>query len=601
MLMKLIDGLLEMFSHKQEVTIEDLYLRSPRNHVSIYHPETSKLKFIGESTPLVMVKGKLGWVKVNAVRRTVPYREVLIKTRNKRIICADTHIFIVNSKHVYAKDITSKTRLELQDGYDTVVFVKHLETSSNMYDLDIASYDHSYYTNGFLSHNSTTVAAGFMLHQIVFGEFDRWAILANKGSTAREILSRLKQAFELVPLWMKPGVTEWNKGRISLDNGCVVMAESTSSDAIRGQSCSGILIDEFAHIDNVNEFYTSVMPVISSGLNTRVVIVSTPNGKGNLFHKTWTDANNGLNGFVPVTVDWTVVPERNEEWKEGEIKRLGITKFQQEYECSFSASENTLVDLQILESITTIPPLEYIHASKLSIYKQVINNHKYVIAVDTAMNIGQDYSTFQVIDITALPYEQVAVFRSNNTNPLIIPRLIVDVAMRYNKAYILVEINKGAEIAKDIYYEYEYDNLLQVGKDKQSGRQRLGAWLESKLGLLQSSATKSKGCMNLKYMIEYNQIILNDITTVEELFTFIRDGSSYAADKGKHDDLVMSLVIFAWMASEDYFKELTSLNVNKNIVKSYHLEDLLPFGIILDGTEDDTYEYNEYNEDDEGE
>jgi hypothetical protein len=210
------------------------------------------------------------------------------------------------------------------------------------------------------------------------------------------------------------------------------------------------------------------------------------------------------------------------------------------------------------------------------------------------MGLGQDYSTFHVMDVTALPYEQVAVFRSNTTNPLIIPRLIVDVAMKYNMAYVLVEINKGGEIAKDIYYEYEYENLLQVGKDKQTGKQRLGAWLESKLGLLQSSATKSKGCMNLKYMIEYNQVILNDLTTVEELFSFIRDGNSYAADKDKHDDLVMSLVIFAWMASEEYFKELAESNVRKNIVDSYHLEDLLPFGIMIDGTEDNDY-YDKFN------
>ena len=728
MLLTILDKLISLFSVKESIPIGEFHQSLNPNKCEI-NDSNDDLKFIEEVyVDNIAVEGFYGYTSVTASRKTVQYKKYKITLDTGEFIeAADTHLFVVGGSDIYLRDLKLGDRLCVgNNAYSNVVSIEDCGVYENMYDLEVLSDDHTYYTNNILSHNSTTVAAGFMLHQIVFGEHEKWAILANKGATSREILSRLKMAFEYLPLWIKPGVSEWNKGKISLDNGCTVFAESTASDSIRGQSCvtddtnitirnketslienvtiyelkrkielkmqhlvisgnnqlifnnseyevltdqdfqtfdglienplaeicqisidgntlkctsdhrikingkwieakehksytklnkkakvydllnvsntsayttnnieshncTGVLLDEFAHIDNANDFFTSVMPVISSGLDTRLVIVSTPNGKGNLYHKLWMDAVSGANGFVPYTADWTVVPERliDPKWKENEIAKIGSTRFKQEYECSFSASENTLLNLETLENIHIAKPIRELSQNDLLVYEEPIEDSIYFISVDPARGMGMDYSTFQVIDITTMPFKQVATYRSNKINPLFLPNIIVDTAKKYNDGFILTELNKGADIAKDIYYELEYENLLMVGKDKQTGVQKLGAWKDVKLGLLQSAASKMKGCSNLKSLIESGKLEIQDDETVNELFTFVKNNTSYAADEGKTDDLVMSLVVFSWATTQEYFKELTNNDFVKDLKLNHMQNDILPFGFITDYIDDD--------------
>lgn len=580
---KIVGWLLRLLGNKSKIKISELHQKlTPQDcHIS---DSDNKLKFIEEATcNNKLVYSDSGWIPITYCRKSVKYKEYEITLRNgSKLIAADDHIFVVQGVEILLKDLKIYDFLETETGLQEVISILPTGNTSNMYDLQVDSTDHTYYTNNILSHNSTTIAAGFMLHQVVFGDFEQWGILANKGSTSREILSRLKMAFEYLPLWIKPGVEEWNKGKISLDNGCSVLAESTSSDSIRGRSLTGLLLDEFAHVDNANDFFTSVMPVISSGLNTKIVIVSTPNGKGNLYHKLWEDAVSGKNGFVPYTADWKVVPERDEHWKKTEIKSIGEARFRQEYECSFSSSQNTLIDLLCLENIPTKIPKLQKSGNNFKIFKKSKKGHTYFICVDPARGVSLDYSVFHVIDITRTPFKQVATYRSNDISPLFLPNIIVDVAKEYNDAYILMELNKGADIAKDIYYELEYENLIFVGKDRQTNKQKLGAWTKSQLGLLQSNSTKLKGCSNLKLLIETGKLELCDAETINELYTFVKSGASYSADKDKHDDLVMALVLFAWATNEEYFKDLTDSNFVQDLKLQQLSNDILPFGYITD-------------------
>ena len=187
----------------------------------------------------------------------------------------------------------------------------------------------------------STVTIGYILWTVMFGPMQNIAILANKASTARDILSKLQLAYEHIPLWMQQGILSWNKGSIELENGSKVIAAATASSAARGSTYNIIFLDEFAFVPKniAEEFITSVYPTVSSGTTTKVIMVSTPNGM-NLFYKYWTDAVNKRNLYVPIEAHWSVVPGRNEAWAADQIKQLGQDKFNQEFGC---VSGNTTI------------------------------------------------------------------------------------------------------------------------------------------------------------------------------------------------------------------------------------------------------------------
>lgn len=196
---------------------------------------------------------------------------------------------------------------------------------------------------------STTIVS-FLLHYILFNENVNCAILANKLSTSRELLSRLQLAYEHLPKWLQQGVIVWNKGNIELENGSKILAAATSSSAVRGSSFNCILLDEFAHVPNniAESFFTSVYPTISSGQSTKVFIVSTPLGL-NMFYKLWIDAEEGRNSYTPIEVHWSEVPGRDEKWKQETIKNTSQEQWQQEFECVSGDTIVTVLDKETNE------------------------------------------------------------------------------------------------------------------------------------------------------------------------------------------------------------------------------------------------------------
>ena len=238
------------------------------------------------------------------------------------------------------------------------------------------------------SGKSTTILA-YLLHYILFNENVSVAVLANKKATAMELLGRLQLAYEHMPKWLQQGILIWNKGNIELENGSKILASSTSGSAIRGGSFNIIFLDEFAFVpQNISEeFFSSVYPTISSGKTTKVFIVSTPNGM-NLFYKLWTDAEEKQNDYKPISVHWSQVPDRDEEWKEKTIRNTSERQFQQEFECSFLGSSNTLISTEKLMSMPFKQPI-YSYEG-LDVYQEPIINHTYVMVCDVARGIGLD-------------------------------------------------------------------------------------------------------------------------------------------------------------------------------------------------------------------
>ena len=437
----------------------------------------------------------------------------------------------------------------------------------------------------------TTTAVCVILHYILFNDHKMVALLANKGDAAREILDRIKTAYEALPSWMQQGVVEWNKGSVEFENGCKIIAAATSSSAIRGKSVSLLYIDETAFVENWDEFFASVFPTVSSGKTTKILLTSTPNGL-NHFHKTCEGAKNGTNGYQYVEVKWDKVPGRDEEWRLDTLSSMDfdIQKFAQEYECEFLGSSGTLIDGSTLKTLTHKTPIQ--DRLGLKVYDKCEEGHSYACIVDVSRGKGLDYSAFQMIDVTKMPYKQVAVFRDNMIPPIEYAEVIHRTVKNYNDASVLVEINDiGGQVADLLHYEFEYENILCTESAGRSGKRISTGFGTGQVdrGIRTTTTVKSVGCSILKLLIEQQQLIIKDHQTISELSTFSRKGKSYEAESGCNDDLVMGLVLFAWLSDQKHFKEMTdiyTLKVLRQKTEEELQQEMMPFGFLDDGSED---------------
>ena len=440
---------------------------------------------------------------------------------------------------------------------------------------------------------STTVVS-YLLHYAVFNDNVNIAILANKASTARDLLGRLQLAYENLPKWMQQGILAWNKGSLELENGSKILAASTSASAVRGGSYNVIFLDEFAFIPNhiADQFFASVYPTISSGQKTKVIIVSTPHGM-NHFYRMWHDAEASKNEYIPTDVHWSEVPGRDEKWRQQTIANTSEAQFKVEFECEFLGSVDTLIAPSKLRSLIYENPRK--SNAGLDVYKEPEQKHDYLITVDVARGVEKDYSAFVVTDITKFPHNIVAKYRNNQVKPMLFPSIIYDIATSYNNAFILCEVNDiGDQVASIINYDLEYENLLMCSMRGRAG-QIVGQGFSGKktqLGVKMSKTVKKVGSLNLKTMIESDKLLFSDYDILSELTTFIQKNNSFEAEEGCNDDLAMCLVIYAWLVQQDYFKELTDQDVRKRLYdeqKNQIEQDMSPFGFISDGLEDDSF------------
>jgi hypothetical protein len=438
----------------------------------------------------------------------------------------------------------------------------------------------------------STTTISYLLHYALFNPNSNIAILANKSSTARDILGRLQLAYENLPKWLQQGVINWNKGSIELENKSQIIAAATSSSAIRGGSYNIIFLDEFAFVPtNIAEmFFSSVYPTISAGTKTKMIIVSTPYGM-NMYYKLWTDAENNRNDYVPIEVHWSEVPGRDDAWKEQTIRNTSPEQFQQEFECEFLGSVNTLISPAKIKSTVYLDPIK--SGGSVDQFEEPIKGHTYAITVDVARGVDKDYSAFVVFDVTQMPFKIVALYKNNEVKPFVFPNIISEIALRYNQAHILVEVNDiGQQIAEALNFEIEYPNILMCTQKGRAG-QILGAMYSgrgSSLGVRMTKSIKRVGCANLKTLVEGDKMVINSFKIIQEMSTFAKRGQSWQAEDGANDDLMMCLVIFGWVSNQGYFKELTNQNARQQMyVEQQKLieEDMAPFGFIDDGINTD--------------
>ena len=440
----------------------------------------------------------------------------------------------------------------------------------------------------------STTCVSYLLHYALFNDNVNIAVLANKASTARDLLGRLQLAYENLPKWMQQGILAWNKGSLELENGSKILAASTSASAVRGGSYNVIFLDEFAFIPNhiADQFFASVYPTISSGQNTKVIIVSTPRGM-NHFYRLWHDAERGKNEYKPTDVHWSEVPGRDDVWREQTIANTSEQQFKVEFECEFLGSVDTLIAPSKLRNLVYEEPIE--RSAGLDIYEAPMMGHDYLITVDVARGVEKDYSAFVLVDITTFPHRIVGKYRNNQIKPMLFPSVIYEVATKYNKAFILCEVNDiGDQVASIIHYDLEYDNLLMASMRGRAG-QVIGQGFSGKktqMGVKMSKTVKKVGSLNLKTLIESDKIIFKDYEIISELTTFIQKNNSFEAEEGANDDLAMCLVIYAWLVQNDYFKELTDQDVRNRLYeeqKNQIEQDMAPFGFMIDGLDDSSF------------
>ena len=440
---------------------------------------------------------------------------------------------------------------------------------------------------------STTVVS-YLLHYAVFNDNVNIGILANKAKIAIDLLGRLQTAYENLPKWMQQGIIAWNKGSLELENGSKILAASTSASAVRGMSFNILFLDEFAFVPNhvADDFFASVYPTISSGTQTKVIIVSTPRGM-NHFYRMWHDSERGKNDYIPTDVHWSEVPGRDAVWKEQTIANTSEQQFKVEFECEFLGSVNTLISPAKLKNMVYEAPI--MKNAGLDIYENAIPEHNYLMTVDVARGMGNDYSAFIVYDITNFPYKVVAKYRNNEIKPMLFPSVIYDVAKGYNNSFILCEVNDiGDQVASILHFDLEYDNVLMCSMRGRAG-QVVGSGFsgkKSQLGVRMTAAVKKLGCSNLKTLLEDDKLLTVDYEIISELTTFSQKHNSFEAEEGCNDDLAMCLVIFSWLVAQDYFKEMTDNDVRKRIYeeqKNQIEQDMAPFGFISDGLDDDSF------------
>ena len=440
----------------------------------------------------------------------------------------------------------------------------------------------------------STTSVAYLLHYAIFNDNVNIGILANKAATARDLLGRLQTAYENLPKWMQQGVLSWNKGSLELENGSKILAASTSASAVRGMSFNILFLDEFAFVPNhiAESFFASVYPTITSGQSTKVIMVSTPHGM-NHFYRYWHDAERKKNEYVPTEVHWSEVPGRNEEWKLQTIANTSEQQFKIEFECEFLGSVDTLIAPSKLRALTYENPIQ--RNAGLDIHETAIKDHEYVITVDVARGVSEDYSAFVVFDITSFPHKVVAKYRNNEIKPMLFPNVIYEVAKNYNGAFVLCEVNDvGDQVAALLHYDLEYDNVLMCSMRGRAG-QIVGQGFSGKktqMGVKMSKTVKKVGSLNLKTLIEADKVLFQDYEIISELTTFISKSNSFEAEEGCNDDLAMCLVIYAWLVCQEYFKEMTDTDIRKKLYedqKNQIEQDMAPFGFIVDGMEDESF------------
>jgi hypothetical protein len=534
----------------------------------------------------VKTKGEVGEVVAEEINKTVPFNEWVVEFKSgNSLYGADLHKVITkDNKIAFLEDLSAGDELMSECGVEVVKRVYKCRLKISMFDLSISKGFGTYYTDGVLSHN--TVTAGIFISWYLTFHFDRNVIiLANKLATSEEILSKIKDVLKNLPFFIKLGVVTNNVKSMAFDNGCRVICGSTTKSSAIGYTIHLAFIDEFAHIakNDLDDFYRSVYPTISSSKISRFIITSTPNGL-NKFHEIYVKALNGENSYFPIRVDWWEVEGRDEEWVKRQIADLGEDDFNQEFGNQFLAGSKLLLEHQSLKFMekttkeyvwreieelnqmgTDTEPFNY---TKLKWHPNYdinkIKEDSFVISIDLSQGKSQDYHVVNIFKIVPMTKEQiekvayynteadffnllqVGLFRCNKASIKSVSELVYGLSIDFmdsEKVKIVLEENMGSgemlarlEGIKGGRNKFGYHTIVHYKHSEKSDIQRPGLRINAK--------NKIMYCRAASDYIKAKRIIITEPMTFHELscFGLNKAGNSFESQLG-HDDVAMSVVL----------------------------------------------------------
>lgn len=403
-------------------------------------------------------------------------------------------------------------------------------------------------------------------------------ILAHKEKMAKELFSRIKLAYSELPNWVKEPVdNEWNDLSAKFANGSRIITSPTSANAIRGQSASCIILDEFAFVDDsiARDFWTAVTPTLITAPDAKLFVSSTPNGTDNIFYDLVARSEQGKNNFKIEKVIWSDVPGRGAAWKKNviETELNGDTdRFEQEYECRFLGSSNSAFPIRVFEQLKldVREPIQVLYEGNLNIWELPQQNRVYTMGVDVAEGLGKDASVIQIFDITDLTkIEQVAMYHSNLIDPTDFTTVVADVAHMYGNPILSVERNNtGVDVCNRLYYDMNYPHFVNYGTAKSSSK-------NFRPGIISTNNVKAPAVVNMKTWLCNNWAVkMHDRRFMEELGHFQKKSNNvWQAERGHHDDIVMATVWALNVLHRNLVEEcfiVESYNVQKMPLKVYN-------------------------------
>jgi len=507
-----------------------------------------------------------GWKPITHLHRTIPYNVWEIKTVTGLILqCADTHILFDGSMNqVFAKDLTIGSHIHTVNGIEKIKHIRETNNIENMFDLTIRDENHRFYSNGILSHNSTS-AAGYLLWYAMFVPDSTILIAAHKYQGAQEIMQRIRYAYENCPNHIKAGVTTYNKGSLDFENGSRIVSATTTENTGRGMSITLLYLDEFAFVRPTiaEQFWTSITPTLSTG--GKAIITSTPNSDEDQFALIWKGANKtedefgnitevGINGFKAYRADWREQPGRDDKWAEEMKAQLGQDKFNREINCQFIIADETLINPNTLIMLEGIEPIN--RMGQIRWYKQPTKGNIYVVGLDPSLGTGGDPAAIEIFEADTTT--QIGEWKHNKTDipsqiKLLaeINKYIVERTNEPNNLYYSLENNSIGEAAIISLNEYGEANIPGIFISE-PGKKRKGFNTTNK--------SKLAACAKFKTLLESKKLTIYSRSLISELKTFVASGGSYAAKIGDTDDLIMAtlLIIRIFKLLSDYHVDLES-------------------------------------------
>ncbi len=556
-------------------------------------PKDPSKKIIAEYDLETQVLSDSGFVRAFKYLETQPYDVWFLELENGSFLdCADTHIlYDQNLKEILVQDLKVGDMVMTSEGPNRVKYLENTGIPVSMVDLSIDNPDHRYYTNDILSHNSITSSI-ILVWYLLFNHDKNAMILANVGSTAEELMDKIKAIVKGLPWFLKPGMIVNNVMSMKFDNGCRAIAKTTTKTTAIGFTIHFLYMDEFAHIhpNFIESFFRSTYPTVSSSKVSRIIITSTPNGM-NKFYEIYQGALSGDNSFNPVRVDWWQVPGRDEEWKREEIANLGSEElFNQEYGNQFLSSTSLLLGSNELKKIKSneseyvwreidvLGDLGIVYENfrwhpKFSLDDAFLEDKNFVFSVDLAGGGRGDFTVINIFRVVPLPKKliesntdykdeadffgllQVGVFRDNGIQIEDIKKMLEALILNVfdkDRLTIILEMNFRGELLLDKLIsndEISLDMFLHT-KHTESAR-------SAKPGIKYNEKNKMKYCEMLRSLFRQNRVMVNEKAwTIPELFSFgLNNSGTYSSQSG-HDDVAMTLVNLSALFETSAFYDL---------------------------------------------